>query len=254
MLRQRFAPVLFALPLAAAPFLQPGVTSADASSTAAGEVRPTSSLEPAPFAASEPSLLPEPPADAKLVIAGGSNLRSVVEQLGESTGVLFRADAETWSLLNGLPCGLDRPAEIDGKDAWRFLNDLLLSNQLYIGALRMNAPYLLEILPSRTQDRQRIARSFPLSLTPEQLETFSDYTALMVQVPFGVKYAEAPQLSNSMRGLTTDSNVSYVQASGFGTVLATGPLRTVDSIGDAVRSADESERARRELNAAQSKD
>jgi hypothetical protein len=43
-----------------------------------------------------------PPADSKLVIACGPTVRNVVGRIGESTGVLFRADAETWSLLNGL--------------------------------------------------------------------------------------------------------------------------------------------------------
>jgi hypothetical protein len=36
------------------------------------------------------------------VIACGPTVRNVVGRIGESTGVLFRADAETWSLLNGL--------------------------------------------------------------------------------------------------------------------------------------------------------
>lgn len=253
MLRLRLAPVLFALPLAAAPLLQPGETSADASSPVAGEAHPTSSPEPAPFVRSEPSLLPEPPADSKLVIAGGSTLRNVVEQIGELTGVLFRADSETWSLLNGLPCGLDRPAEIAGPNAWRFLNDLLLSNQLYIGALRMSEPYLLEICPSQSQEAQRVARSFPLSLTPEQLEAFGDYTAFMVQVPFQVKYVEAHQVTHYMRDLSTDPNVSHIISTGVSAVLATGPVRIVNSVGAIARAADDAERIRREVRATESR-
>lgn len=239
MLRSRFAPVVFALPLVAAPLLQSATAPADSTPL----VSPANPSAPAP----QVSLLPEPPADSKLAIGGGSNLRSVVEQIGESTGVLFRAEGETWSLLNDLDCGLDRPAEIDGKDAWRFLNDLLLSNQLYIGALRMNEPYLLEILPSRTEGRQRIARSFPLSLTTDQLEAFSDYTAFMVQVSIDVQYVDANHVAHALRGSRTDDDVSYVLATGSSTVLATGPLRVVDAIEDGVRAADEAERVRWEL-------
>ncbi|MHC4378161.1 MAG: hypothetical protein ACYS26_16295 [Planctomycetota bacterium] len=239
MLRSRLVPVVCALSLAAAPLLQPGAAPVDPTAFASA---PTPSAP-----TSQVSLLPEPPADSKLVIGAGSNLRSVVEQLGESTGVLFRAEGETWSLLNDLYCGLDRPAEIHGKDAWRFLNDLLLSNQLYIGALRMNEPYLLEILPSRTEGRQRIARSFPLSLTADQLEAFSDYTALMVQVAFDVQHVDANHVAHSMRGLSTDDNVSNVMAMGSSAVLASGPLRVVDAIEAGVKAADEAERARWEL-------
>lgn len=239
MLRSRFVPVLFAVTLAAAPLFQTATTPAKSTSL-------TSVATPsAPTA--QVSLLPEPPADSKLMIAGDSNLRGVVEQLGESTGVLFRAESATWSLLDGLPCGLDRPAEIEGKDAWRFLNDLLLSNQLYIGALRMNEPYLLEILPSRTEGRQRIARSFPLSLTADQLATFSDFTALMVQVSFDVQYVDANQFCHFLRGSRADDDVSDVLATGRSTVLATGPLRNVEAIGEGVKAADEAERVRWEL-------
>lgn len=245
MLTQRLVPLVFALPLAAAPLILPTAAPADLAPPA-GAATPAAQ-------ASQLSLLPEPPADSKLVIAGGSNLRSVIEQLGESTGVLFRADGETWSLLNGLPCGLDRPAEIDSEDAWRFLNDLLLSNQLYIGALRMSEPYLLEIIPSQTQGRQRSARSFPLSLTPEQLEVFGDYTAFVVQVPFEAKYVEARQVTHYMRDLSTDHNVSNILSAGASTVLATGPLRMVDSVGAIVRAADGAERIRREVLATESK-
>lgn len=239
MLRSRLAPVLLALPLAAAPLFQPGTAPAN-SAPFASAVTPSAPT-------SQASLLPQPPADSKLVIAGDSSLRSVVEQLGESTGVLFRADGETWSLLDDLPCGLDRTAEIDGGDAWRFLNDLLLGNQLYIGALRMNEPFLLEILPSRTDVRERVARSFPLSLTTDQLEAFGDYTAFMVQVSFAVQFVDANHVAHALRGSRTDDDVSYVISAGPSAVLATGPLRIVDAIGDGVRAADEAERVRWEL-------
>jgi hypothetical protein len=145
---------------------------------------------------------------------------------------------------------LDRPAEIAGRAAQRFLNDLLLSNQLYVGALGMGAPCLLEILSRKAQHRQRIARAFSFSLTLGELGVFSACTAWMIQVPFDVNHPGSTQVAQSMRGSGTDSNVTYILPTGQGTVLTTGPLRVVASVGDGVRAADAAERVRRELLAA----
>lgn len=184
------------------------------------------------------SFLPPPADSTTLSIESGTSLRSLVEQMGTLTGVLFRSDAETWGMLESLPCGLDRATQVDSGDAWRFVNDLLLSNGLHLTGLRTDGPYLLEILSQQSRNNT-FARTRAVLVDVDALTNLSDYSALIVETQVSFEAADARQVSNSLRGLISDHNSSMMLSVGdTNSVMVAGPLSQVQRITTIMRKAD----------------
>lgn len=203
-------------------------------------VEPTSSA-PEPMAAApavQESFLPLPSNSTTLSIESGTSLRSLVEQMGTLTGVLFRSDAETWGMLESLPCGLDRATQVDSEDAWRFLNDLLLANGMHLTGLRTDGPYLLEILSPQNRSNS-FARTRAVLVGVDAMESLSDFSALIVETQVAFEAADARQVSNSLRALISDHNSSMMLPVGdTNSVMITGPLNQVQRITTIMRDAD----------------
>jgi hypothetical protein len=216
-------------------------------------VEPTTSAPaPAPVLAApnlQESFLPLPSDSTTLSIESGTSLRSLVEQMGTLTGVLFRSDAETWGMLESLPCGLDRATQVESGDAWRFVNDLLLSNGMHLTGLRTDGPYLLEILSQHNRSNS-FARTRAVLVDVDALPSLSDYSAMIVETQVSFEAADARQVSNSLRSLISDHNSSMMLPVGdTNSVMVTGPLNQVQRITTIMREAD---RGLVQLRAAQS--
>ncbi len=204
-------------------------------------------VEPAP-SAPEPvgapafvqeSFLPLPSDSTSLSVETGTSLRSLVEQMGLLTGVLFRSDAETWSMLESVPCGLDRATQVAARDTWRFLNDLLLANGMYLAGLRTDGPYLLDIVSNQSRNAG-YARGKALLVDVDALGQLSDYTALIVETQVHFESADARNVSNSLRSMIADHNISAMLPVGdASSVMITGPLNQVQRMAKVMHEADE---------------
>ncbi|MHC4377786.1 MAG: hypothetical protein ACYS26_14395, partial [Planctomycetota bacterium] len=148
-----------------------------------------------------------------------------------------------------LPCGLDRATQVESGDAWRFVNDLLLSNGMHLTGLRTDGPYLLEILSQHNRSNS-FARTRAVLVDVDALPSLSDYSAMIVETQVSFEAADARQVSNSLRSLISDHNSSMMLPVGdTNSVMVTGPLNQVQRITTIMREAD---RGLVQLRAAQS--
>lgn len=141
-------------------------------------------------------------------------------------------------MLESLSCGLDRDAEVESEDTWRFLNDLLLANGLSLTGLRTDGPYLLGIRSTHSRsDHVSGSRAVPVEFS--ELANLSDFGALIVETQVSFEAANARNVANALRGLIVDPHTSMLLAVGdTNSVVVSGPVHRVSRIADTMRRAD----------------
>ena len=194
---------------------------------------------------------PSGPLEVRAGEDGSMSMAEFISTYANLTGSHLLASRETRSLLEGCPIGIVGDFDIAPAEVHSFCHATMRSNNFTVRLAKGGDERIIEVASLLTQARATV-RAGVLTVSPEELQSLSSLSALLVSTTIDLPNVDVRQLSNSMRSMITDANTQQMLPAGAAdTMVLTGfadvvwaqaqQLQRIDrsAQGDAAREASE---------------
>lgn len=188
-----------------------------------------------------------PPASGPLAVpqfeAEGLTLGDLLREFAELTDQHLVMTEQTRQVMQQTPVVMGGTKEIPAAEVYSFVEGLLTFHGFFTARLKGGQRPLLGVYWSRDNSVAGIATAPRLTVPAEELGSYADHPAFLIQTVLELSYMDTRQLSTSLRGMLRDTNTQTLLAVGEHGIVLAGTGQWVAEMASVMRAADEEERA-----------
>lgn len=180
---------------------------------------------------------------------GGWNLDQLLREYGRVTNQHFMIQEEARNMLSHTRVSLDSELLIAPDSVHSVVESILEESGFVFGIARETSPRLITVSSIERAGRSRLS-GYARYLSSDELETWRDHPAYIVQTAVTLDALDVRQLTNSLRAMTTDANVQQIIPVGkSSTLIIKGLGPQVESLARLLMKMNEVERAAQKFSA-----
>ena len=145
----------------------------------------------------------------------GPSFTEMLTDYGRATGQTVVYNSHTKSLLDGRMIDVSDTMQIPAERVQQTVESLLAMHQFVMVPLTTTAPRMVQVISLETMERETV-RSSAISVSAEHLDLAAQHPAVICRTVVELPHTDVRQLSNSLRGMITDTNTTQIIPGGIG--------------------------------------